>query len=71
METPTARFNAKAMIFNRLFILILLLALFQHSFFAQTIADARDQPLGNTVTVRGIVTNGSELGKIRYLQDGT
>jgi len=59
------------MIFNRLFILILLLASFQHTFFAQTIADARAQPLGNTVTVRGIVTTGSELGKIRYLQDGT
>ncbi|MFN0176319.1 MAG: phospholipase D-like domain-containing protein [Saprospiraceae bacterium] len=71
METPTARLNAKAMIFNRLFILILLLAFLQHTFFAQTIADARAQPLGNTVTVRGIVTNGSELGKVRYLQDGT
>ncbi|MBC7776794.1 MAG: hypothetical protein H7246_15275, partial [Phycisphaerae bacterium] len=38
---------------------------------AQSIVDARAQPLGNTVTVRGIVTNGPELGKIRYLQDGT
>ena len=59
------------MIFNRLFILILLLAFLQNTFFAQSIADARAQPLGNTVTVRGIVTNGPELGKIRYLQDGT
>ncbi len=38
---------------------------------AQSIVDARAQPLGNTVTVRGLVTNGPELGKIRYLQDGT
>jgi predicted extracellular nuclease len=40
---------------------------------AQTIPilSARAQPLGSSVTVRGIVTNGSELGKIRYLQDGS
>ena len=35
------------------------------------IADARDASLGSTVTVKGIVTNGSELGDIRYLQDET
>lgn len=35
------------------------------------IADARAVSLGNTVTVKGIVTNGSELGDIRYLQDET
>lgn len=39
---------------------------------AQTpIADARSLPLGTTVTVRGIVTNGSELGGIRHVQDAT
>lgn len=40
---------------------------------AQTlsIASARSQAEGSTVTVRGIVTNGAELGRIRYLQDGT
>lgn len=39
---------------------------------AQTpIAEARDLPVGATVTVRGIVTNGSELGSIRYMQDAT
>ncbi len=27
--------------------------------------------LGSTVTVRGLVTNGNEFGKIRYIQDGT
>ena len=39
--------------------------------FSQDIAIARTQPLLSTVTVTGIVTNGSELGEIRYIQDGT
>ncbi|MFC5269887.1 phospholipase D-like domain-containing protein [Adhaeribacter terreus] len=34
-----------------------------------SIAAARTQAVNSTVTVRGIVTNGSELGPIRYLQD--
>jgi len=39
---------------------------------AQTdIADARTFALGSTVTVTGIVTSGSELGVIRYIQDGS
>ncbi len=40
---------------------------------AQTISisDARSTSLGQTVTVSGVVTNGAELGGIRYLQDGT
>jgi phosphatidylserine/phosphatidylglycerophosphate/cardiolipin synthase-like enzyme len=38
---------------------------------AQTVAAARAATVGSTVTVRGIVTNGSELGSIRYVQDGT
>lgn len=38
---------------------------------AQSIQQARLQALGSTVTVRGMVTSGPELGKIRYLQDGT
>lgn len=40
---------------------------------AQTfsIAAARSQAEGSTVTVRGIVTTGAELGKVRYLQDGS
>ena len=43
------------------------------SFFAsaQTISDVRNLGIGQTVTVTGIVTNGSELGNIRYIQDGT
>ncbi len=36
-----------------------------------TIAEARGKNIGATVTVTGIVTNGSELGAIRYFQDGT
>ena len=38
---------------------------------AQTISDARNMGIGQTVTVTGVVTNGSELGTIRYIQDGT
>jgi len=35
------------------------------------ISQARTQALGSTVTIRGIVTNGAELGPIRYIQDAT
>jgi len=38
---------------------------------AISIQTARTQGPGTQVTVRGIVTNGAELGKIRYMQDGT
>jgi phosphatidylserine/phosphatidylglycerophosphate/cardiolipin synthase-like enzyme len=39
---------------------------------AQTpIAQARDLSIGTVVTVRGLITNGSELGGIRYMQDVT
>lgn len=36
-----------------------------------TIAEARSLSEGSTVTVRGLVINGAELGDIRYLQDAT
>ncbi|MFC2086385.1 phospholipase D-like domain-containing protein [Bacteroidota bacterium] len=40
--------------------------------FSQTnIAEARNMTLGSVVTVTGIVTNGDELGPIRYIQDET
>lgn len=39
--------------------------------FAQDIATARAQGIGATVTVTGIVTNGDELGPIRYIEDST
>ncbi len=38
---------------------------------AQTIAAARAMGIGQTVTIRGVITNGSELGSIRYVQDET
>ena len=37
----------------------------------QTIADARNLSIGQTVTIKGVVTSGSELGNIRYVQDAT
>ncbi|MBT6013626.1 MAG: T9SS type A sorting domain-containing protein [Flavobacteriales bacterium] len=39
--------------------------------FSQDIATARLQGIGATVTVTGIVTNGDELGPIRYIEDAT
>ncbi|MBC7446808.1 MAG: fibronectin type III domain-containing protein [Hymenobacteraceae bacterium] len=36
-----------------------------------TIAAARAAAVNSTISVRGVVTNGAELGPIRYLQDGT
>lgn len=35
------------------------------------IADARTYSIGQTVSVSGVATNGSELGSIRYMQDNT
>lgn len=52
--------------------LILGLLLSASSFFASAQADisaARNFAIGQTVTIRGVVTNGSELGTIRYVQD--
>lgn len=36
-----------------------------------SIAAARSQSIGNTVTIKGVATNGSEMGTIRYFQDST
>lgn len=36
-----------------------------------TILEARGMAVGTVVTVKGIVTNGAELGVIRYFQDNT
>ncbi len=36
-----------------------------------TIAEARTKALGTTVTIRGIVLNGDEIGTSRYIDDGT
>jgi len=67
-STAAATSNFKLRTSN--FILFFLLASLVQS---QTlsIATARSQAEGSTVTVRGIVTNGAELGKIRYMQDGS
>ena len=53
--------------------IILCIMLFHSSFcFAQIDIDsARSQGVGAIVTITGIVTNGSELGPIRYIQDNT
>ena len=50
---------------------IFLCLLFSITSTAQTIAEARAMGVGATVTVNGIVTNGEELGDIRYLEDAT
>ena len=39
--------------------------------FSQDIATARAQGIGAVVTITGVVTNGDELGPIRYIEDGT
>jgi endonuclease I len=52
-------------------ILIILLVCVSISLKAQNISDARNMGIGQTVTIKGVVTNGSELGNIRYIQDGT
>ncbi len=38
---------------------------------AITIQQARAQAVGQTVTIGGIVTNGGELGRLRFIDDGT
>ena len=63
----------KAMKFKHLLFLIVIINLYTFNYlFAQTdIATARQQGIGATVTVSGVVTNGTELGIIRYFQDNT
>ena len=51
---------------------ILAVFVFVGSLSAQTdIANARTFGVGQTVTITGVATNGTELGAIRYMQDGT
>ena len=53
-------------------IITIILISFIVSVFAQTdIATARAQGIGATVTITGVVTNGDELGPIRYIEDAT
>ncbi len=51
--------------------LVCLVILVTQGFSQANIAAARAMPLGSTITVRGVVTNGPELGVIRYFQDAT
>ena len=51
--------------------LILLMLFTISSISAQNIANARSQPLGTTITISGIITNGDELGPIRYIEDNS
>lgn len=53
------------------FTVLLLLTLFSSAIAQNNILEARGLPLGTVVTVTGIATNGSEMGIIRYFQDGT
>ena len=52
---------------------LIIVALLSLVGFAQDIATARLQGIGASVTVTGIVTNGSELGdpNLRYIEDNT
>lgn len=51
---------------------ILAVLILTGSLSAQTdIANARTYAIGQVVSVTGVATNGSELGTIRYMQDGT
>jgi hypothetical protein len=51
--------------------LILFLATTSSIFGQITIAEARLLGVNANVTIRGVITNGSELGLIRYIQDAT
>ena len=53
------------------YIFLALLVLCVSSVQAQNIAAARTQTIGSTVTISGIITNGDELGPIRYIEDAT
>ena len=52
--------------------MVLIATIFSVAGFAQSdIASARALGIGANVTITGIVTNGSELGVIRYIEDNT
>lgn len=55
----------------RLFVFLLLATAVFQAVAQQNIADVRKLPEGNTTTISGIVTNGDELGSVRYVQDAT
>lgn len=51
--------------------MLLLLGIFIAGNAQNSILEARGMAVGTVVTVKGIVTNGAELGVIRYFQDNT
>ena len=51
-------------------ILLLFVILFKTNY-AQDIFTARSQGVGANVTISGIITNGDELGPIRYIEDSS
>lgn len=57
--------------FYFLALIICLLIITKNAIGQISIAEARNQPLNSSVTIKGIVTNGTELGVIRYIQDNT
>jgi phosphatidylserine/phosphatidylglycerophosphate/cardiolipin synthase-like enzyme len=57
---------------KRLLLSLIVIPALSFSAFSQAnIAEARTYAVGATLTVSGIVTNGSQLGTIRYIQDET
>ena len=57
---------------KNIFVILLLVTFSIFNSNAQiSIADAHLASIGATVTVKGIVTNGAELGSIRYIQDSS
>lgn len=50
---------------------LIITGIFSISYAQDNILEARGMPIGSVVTVKGIATNGSELGIIRYIQDAT
>ncbi|MCH8903069.1 MAG: T9SS type A sorting domain-containing protein [Bacteroidetes bacterium] len=57
--------------FFRYTLLMCLIAFLNNANAQVSIATARAQSVGSTVTIRGVVTNGTEMGFNRYIQDGT
>ena len=52
--------------------IFILSTLLSYTAFSQAnIGAARAMGVGSTVTITGIVTNGDELGPIRYIEDAT
>ena len=56
---------------KKIIFLIILNVAFNSVIAQVDIATARNQGIGANVTITGIVTNGDELGVIRYIQDNT